>query len=102
MAQTCAGSLREIDIIGRLGGEEFGVLLPELGLHESVQVAERLRQRIESSAVHTEAGEAVRFTASLGVAALTEDAPSLEQLMASADAALYQAKKDGCNQVAIA
>lgn len=101
-AQTCAASLRQIDTIGRLGGEEFGILLPELGLHEGVRVAERLRQSIESCVVQTEAGEAVCFTGSLGVAVLTDDAPSLEQLMARADAALYQAKKDGRNQVGAA
>jgi len=98
-----AGVLREgvrrIDAVCRYGGEEMAVVLPGARLSRAVQVAERLRERIEQ--LRVEGGEEpIRVTASLGVAALPTaeviDAGSLVQV---ADTMLYQAKEQGRNRV---
>jgi diguanylate cyclase (GGDEF)-like protein len=92
--------LREYDLAGRFGGEEFVLLLPHTRAVDAFRVAERVREHIGSLSVETAGGESVRVTVSVGVAAL--DAGSrreLSELLAAADAALYRAKRDGRNQV---
>ena len=93
-------TLRGIDIIGRYGGEEFLVLLPESDLSTAKQVAERMRLRVTNIPMSTTAGE-VRITVSLGVATLKGEIMSLEELIADADKALYEAKETGRNRVAV-
>lgn len=99
VARACAEELREIDIVGRLGGEEFAVLLPELGSPRVLEVAERLRRRIEGLHVAVDERNVVRYTCSLGVADLQDGDPSSDALLIRADAALYRAKRDGRNCV---
>ncbi|MBI1194886.1 MAG: bacteriohemerythrin [Gammaproteobacteria bacterium] len=94
-------TLRESDIAGRLGGEEFAILLPENGMDDSLEVAERLRSEIESTPVSLENGNALRITVSIGVAMLLEDQVSLDQLCNLADQALYEAKWGGRNLVSL-
>lgn len=94
--------LREVDIIGRLGGEEFAVILPETDSDEAWEVAERLRKLIEDTVVETETGELLSITVSIGVATLSKQSPDIETLLKQADAALYAAKKNGRNQVQMA
>jgi diguanylate cyclase (GGDEF)-like protein len=89
--------LRDSDVGGRLGGEEFAVLLPETALGAALSAAERLRAAIEAHAVSFE-GDTVQFTVSLGVAAARED-ELLDALIARADEALYRAKHSGRNSV---
>lgn len=91
-----AGS-RHIDMVGRYGGEEFVLVLPETDRDEAMAICERLRQSIESSDWETK-GAGPRVTMSFGVAALQGDA-SHERLMARADARLYEAKAGGRNRV---
>lgn len=88
---------RSTDIAGRLGGEEFAVLLPETSLDAAIVVAERLRTSIEARIVGHEAGS-IQFTTSIGVAMRRGD-ETLDQLLARADAALYAAKHAGRNRV---
>jgi diguanylate cyclase (GGDEF)-like protein len=88
---------RSTDIIGRLGGEEFAILLPETALDQAMAVAERLRASIGDHVVQHD-GTEIRFTSSLGVAGLT-GGETLDQLIARADAALYDAKRGGRNRV---
>jgi diguanylate cyclase (GGDEF)-like protein/PAS domain S-box-containing protein len=89
---------RNIDILGRLGGEEFGLILPETEIDEATNLAERLREMIERASVFAKSQE-VRFTISLGVAALRPEDNSLDDLMKRADEALYKAKDSGRNCV---
>jgi diguanylate cyclase (GGDEF)-like protein len=94
------GVLRESDLAGRFGGEEFVVLLPQTRAVDAFRAADRVRCRIASLPLPAPDGELVRVTASVGVAAL--DAGSrrtLTELLAAADAALYRAKRGGRNQV---
>ncbi len=96
LAQECLGKIREIDILGRYGGEEFAVVLPETGLSEACITAERLRKHIEDKPFETTHGE-LSLTISLGVAEMTPDTPDLASLLDMADSALYAAKQAGRN-----
>jgi diguanylate cyclase (GGDEF)-like protein len=100
VADICRVGSREVDIVARLGGEEFAVLLPGTDEQGAIAVAERIRALIEGTTVPTPVNSALHFTASLGVAKLALDEPDQEALMARADAALYQAKMTGRNRVA--
>ena len=100
LADRWRKTLRSIDIMGRYGGEEFLVLLPESNLSTSRQVAERMRQCVVNIPMSTAAG-IVSITASLGVASLRGEIMSLEELIADADKALYSAKEAGRNRVAV-
>jgi diguanylate cyclase (GGDEF)-like protein len=96
LAATLAASCRGSDLVARYGGEEFAVLLPETRAQEAVELAERLRQAIESA----DYGNVGRITASFGVAELGADGSPTE-VMASADRALYEAKAQGRNRVVL-
>jgi diguanylate cyclase (GGDEF)-like protein/PAS domain S-box-containing protein len=100
LADSWRETLRGIDIMGRYGGEEFLVLLPETNLSTARQVAERMRERVDNIPLTTTAGP-VSITISLGVATLMGEIMSLEELIADADKALYEAKETGRNRVAI-
>lgn len=98
-ARVCLEVLRKIDVIGRVGGEEFVVLFPETSLEQALEVAERLRHAIASTTVHIESGVCIRFTVSMGLAALDNNDINLDGLLTHADKALYQAKYSGRNKV---
>ena len=88
--------LRKEDLLGRLGGEEFGILLPDTELHQAVQVAEKLRCALQDSPIVL--NEPLRVTASFGIAALEADRISPELWLSRADQALYSAKRSGRNK----
>lgn len=90
--------LREVDIFGRMGGEEFAILLPGTDEEGAERVAERLRQAFEAHEVLL-SDTAVRCTASFGVAQLDTGPPCLDTLIRRADEALYAAKRGGRNVV---
>lgn len=94
-------NLREVDILGRYGGEEFVLLLPETGLNEALGVAGRLLYTLRATPIQTVAGE-VRVTVSIGISGLigSEDL-TLDRLLDRADRALYQSKKNGRNRVTV-
>lgn len=98
---TCNRALREIDTIGRIGGEEFGILLPETELAEAASVAERLRQSMKAIRPGGSATTGT-VTMSIGVAQWRASHEDFEELMARADGALYEAKRNGRNQVVTA
>jgi diguanylate cyclase (GGDEF)-like protein len=98
VATRCHDTLRTIDFMGRFGGEEFILLLPENNLDGACNAAERLRQRVAEDPIETERGP-VSVTISLGVAAIAADCPDLKTLLERVDAALYAAKKAGRNRV---
>ena len=90
--------IRPIDLIGRLGGEEFALMLPDTTLEGAAVMAERLRQRVEGEVVAI-ADTHLRFTASLGVAQYGPDGDEYESLIEVADNRMYRAKQQGRNQV---
>jgi diguanylate cyclase (GGDEF)-like protein len=100
-ATTLRSSVREIDLAGRWGGEEFALLLPGTGLQGGRELAERVRRKLVRKKFFSPDGERIRITASFGVAAFPE-ATSQDQLVAASDEALYDAKRSGKNRVAIA
>ncbi|MFG1945497.1 GGDEF domain-containing protein [Nonomuraea sp. NPDC048826] len=100
VAEVLRSQLRDYDLVGRFGGEEFVVLLPGADLHEARTVAERLRARIGRMSVA--ADEAfITVTVSAGVALMTTHGDDLIELLAAADLALYRAKELGRNRVCV-
>lgn len=99
-AQAVKGQLRASDVAGRLGGEEFGVLLPATSLDEGRQVALRILHSVRALQLHDEAGNAYHVTASLGLSTFRGTDRSLRDMLDRADQALYQAKHHGRNQIA--
>jgi len=97
LADICRQNLADGDLIGRLGGEEFGMLLP--GSDNSVSIAERIRQQVEITPIHTNKGS-IKVTCSLGVV-YWKNNESLEGFYERADKALYRAKNAGRNIVCL-
>lgn len=99
-AAVMAEKTREGDIIGRVGGEEFCIILPDTTLEEACAVAERIRGRIYRREILLSCGESVRASASLGISASDEnDSYDIEHLQSVADKRLYLAKQRGRNRV---
>lgn len=94
---TMQECLRTQDLLGRYGGEEFGVVLPDTDLAGAMILAERCRRAVESRTLELEAGH-VQLTISLGVAVLTPGVIDAAELVRRADAALYAAKRAGRNR----
>ncbi len=99
LAEVCRQTLREIDIVGRVGGEEFAVVLPETRITVAMEVAERLRAAIANTKVPMESGLPIQFSVSIGVASLISKDDNLDVLFSQADKALYEAKNTGRNKV---
>lgn len=103
IAEICRMILREIDIIGRIGGEEFAVLLPNTDAEEAKNVAERLRIAMSEGEVEMPTDiKSPKFTASFGVMSTGNGAISIDELLNKADDALYKAKESGRNRVCVA
>ncbi len=100
VAGACASILREYDILGRLGGEEFVVVLPGATPDESRVVAERLRRHIARMPVPGPEGR-FHMTASMGIAGVESAGDTLEKAIHRADLALYRAKREGRNRVIV-
>ena len=98
VAERTRSNLRDIDLLGRYGGDEFVVLLVETELDGARNVAERVRQAVAQTPVDVDRGP-LNVTISVGVAALLEDCPNLAALVNDADVALYAAKKAGKNRI---
>jgi diguanylate cyclase (GGDEF)-like protein len=102
LATVLTSSTRMVDSVGRYGGEEFMVILPETGKDDACRLAERIRVAVTSQAYVKAAGESVGRTVSIGVAAFPEDALNAADLIQRADEALYSAKHGGKNRVCCA
>jgi diguanylate cyclase (GGDEF)-like protein len=105
IAQVVAGELRSADWIGRYGGEEFLLVLPETGMEGAAAVAEKIRFLVQGTTVPAEDGTPTRVTVSIGLASLADAAGPREEkvtgrdLIAAADRSLYEAKNSGRNRV---
>lgn len=100
--QVSTVTLRAEDLIGRLGGEEFAILLPETGSKEALEVAERLCRAVASVKVPVGENPPLRFTTSIGVATLGREEFTIGAILVRADRALYEAKHSGRNRVVVA
>jgi diguanylate cyclase (GGDEF)-like protein len=105
LSATLRGLLRDYDIIGRFGGEEFAILLPHTGTASAQQITERVRAKLAEITVaagnETGAEVPLRVTVSIGVATLATSRRDLDELIAAADAALYRAKAQGRDRVCL-
>lgn len=104
IAETLRGNLREVDILGRLGGEEFAAMLVDCSPERAQELAERLRAAIDTAEIATDAG-ILRVTSSFGIASAAAadlSGTDLNQLLSTADKALYRAKSEGRNRVRMA
>jgi diguanylate cyclase (GGDEF)-like protein len=99
-AATIKESIRQIDLVGRYGGEEFAVILVETAAEQSVFVAERIRKAVEDKHIKVY-DEDVKVTISIGVAAFPEDARNPQDIIERADKALYRAKEAGRNKACL-
>lgn len=97
-AELIKDTVRESDILGRYGGEEFMVALPNTGGKDAVAIAERIRKNMKHKNFDFEE-ETVHISVSIGVASIDEDTRTLAELIERADKALYEAKSKGRNQV---
>jgi diguanylate cyclase (GGDEF)-like protein len=97
-AALLAGSLRELDLAGRFGGEEFALVLPGTSVEGACVLAEQIRKSLKLLEVAGPAGEPLRITASFGAAAFPGCA-TVEELIAAADQSVYEAKRRGKDQV---
>lgn len=102
LCETCKIVLRAVDIVGRWGGDEFAILLPETSPAIAPQVAERLRSAIENTMVYLATHSPFHFSVSIGCVSLNTNEDSLDSLLNLADVALYDAKRTGRNRVCIA
>ena len=98
LARVIKPLVRKADIIARIGGEEFAILMNNTGTEEALHLAERLRQAIADDTVRV-AGHSLSCTSSFGIAVSSQGSVSLEQLLSEADHAMYRAKSQGRNRV---
>ena len=100
IAMAARSNLRAMDVLARIGGEEFAVILPETDGEMGLEVAERLRRSISEVVIYAD-GAPVSVTVSIGASMLLAEDSELGSIMERADAALYEAKQNGRNRVAI-
>ena len=101
LADILRGTLRESDLLGRLGGEEFAAILPETQLDEAETAAQRIRREVMKSRLPY-GDRDIRLTVSIGVACARDGVPDAKELLRRADMAMYRAKDAGRNRVAVA
>jgi diguanylate cyclase (GGDEF)-like protein len=105
VAETMQESIRAADALGRYGGEEFLLVLPNTNAEGALKLAEKLRRAVSSLRFHPAAGPPVKITVSIGVGSLRADQMALpglpDALLASADSALYQAKSGGRDRIVV-
>lgn len=100
IARHCVMNIRGIDVLGRWGGDEFVILLPESDRESTINVAKRLQKSISDHTVRI-LGNELTFTISAGVALAEEDVTTIDELFRNADTALYLAKEAGRNRIMI-
>ncbi len=101
LSQILQDSVRTMDIVARLGGEEFGALLPSTDLEGAVKIAERIRTSVAEAEFEVD-GQVIRYTVSIGVSKVDEHVTGVDMLLKLADEALYLSKQAGRNRVTVA
>lgn len=99
LVKRCKRNLRKSDLFGRIGGEEFAILLVETQAEAAVEVADRLRQRMADKQILVKGGIPIKFTVSIGMTNARREDDCLDDLIKRADAAMCLAKKRGRNRV---
>jgi diguanylate cyclase (GGDEF)-like protein len=102
VGQVLRGTVREIDMVARYGGDEFVIILPQTGHRGAFVIAERIRNQIAESSYLGDMGLQLRITASLGVASFPDKGRTRDELIHQADAAMYRVKESGKNGVLVA
>lgn len=100
VAQVCQTQIRATDHIGRLGGEEFGILLRHTNAIQAFDIAERVRHSLSTSACNVENND-IFPTVSIGIAECNQNVDSMKRLLINADKAMYYSKRTGRDQVTI-
>ena len=99
-ARRLQENLRGVDLVSRIGGEEFLIAMPDTTMEQAEKASERLRRVIEQDLFHfSSAPNGLRITASIGVTLGNPEAPDVDQLIQQADRALYASKSEGRNMV---
>jgi diguanylate cyclase (GGDEF)-like protein len=101
VADACRKAKRDTDVLARVGGEEFAILLPETNAADAAQFAERLRRAVVEPEAR-DIRQPAKVTISIGVAQASAEANSIAKLMKQADSALYAAKRQGRDRVVVA
>lgn len=99
-AAICRKHLRTVDIIGRLGGEEFVALLPETTIHQAMMIGNRLLEALSTTDIDTGA-TVIRITATIGISQLLQGDKDFNAIIQRADTALYRGKEAGRNRVEV-
>ena len=99
LANTFLACVRKHDLVARIGGEEFSILLPDTSLKMALKVAEKLRKNVEDGHMENEEGQPIALTISIGVTTMGSDDDSLDKALIRADEELYLAKNGGRNRV---
>ena len=100
VSKKLSETVRSIDVVSRFGGEEFAILSPQTGAEEALQVAERVREAVNTNPLTPGSnGGTINISLSAGVATYPEQAGNLQELLDNADRALYRAKRSGKNRV---
>ena len=98
MTRICLENIRDSDILGRIGGDEFGIILQECGLEYAIQTAEKLRKHISDHIVSSKSAT-IKFSISVGAATVEDSDTCVDDTMKRADRNLYKAKRTGRNLV---
>jgi diguanylate cyclase (GGDEF)-like protein/PAS domain S-box-containing protein len=98
LVSDCIEELRGTDLFGRIGGEEFSVILPQTDVDRGWTIADRLRKRLSQSIIEAD-GNQIKYTISAGLVAIQPDDNTIEDILKRADLALYSAKNNGRNRV---
>lgn len=109
LANICVENSRKIDLVARLGGEEFAIVMPNTNVNEAYNLAERIRVNVENTIVLSDSNEDINWTVSLGISQysapvseeLFSEESAVESLIQMTDSALYKAKSNGRNQIMI-
>lgn len=98
LGATLLQTVRDMDIVARIGGEEFAILLPSTGLEEAQVLAERIREKLSAQEVEVD-NAIIRYTVSIGISTMQHDLTGMDKLLKLADNALYNAKRNGRNRI---
>ena len=98
-ARIASAGLRDIDMLGRIGGEEFAAVLPGCGPKEAEKIAQRIRSKLADTPIDLGDGQQITVTVSIGISFAQQAIPDIEAMLLVADKALYRAKENGRNRV---